>query len=61
MNRPYQIMGSILTLGTVMAPSFNDALVRWARERGYPSWETYRDAMGIERVSFDGGGRITLH
>jgi len=56
----YQIMGTHMTLGTVLANSFNGALAEWAREKGYSSWAEYRDYVGIGKVDFDGGFRITL-
>lgn len=59
--KTYQIMtDNGLHVAQVEAASFCGALMKLAEMKGFRNWETYRDAMRIASVKFDGNFRITL-
>ena len=58
----YQIMSKQtgLTLAMIMAGSMLQALTELAKQKGYDTWEAYRDCVGIIKVDFDGFQRVYL-
>ena len=60
-KQTFQIMGSSgMTLGTVGAKSYRQALEAWANLCGYPTFLDYADATRTASAEHDGHFKITL-